>query len=308
MYIGTIPVSKRHTVGNLSEEQDEESPNSVEETGFNESETLFNWQNVLIFDRNDAFLWCHKISVMTTSEKILNYAALQGGTFHRKGLLHYIMEKYPDVNERTVDLQINRLMSSGVLKRSGRGKYMVTENRLPEFVYLPSAQEQEIFSNLKVKFPFLDMCVWSPRVLASYMLHVPNIAYSFVDVEKDGMETVFHMLQGMRLGRNILFSPSAVDCERYLVGTDSIVVRQLIGQSPLTEINGCSVPRIEKILVDALGDNELFFTSGSEIYNIYEYACERNNVNMSKLLRYASRRNRKDKVEHIINAINDDKS
>ena len=55
MYIGTIPVSKRHTVGNLSEEQDEESPNSVEETGFNESETLFYWQNVLIFDRNDAF-------------------------------------------------------------------------------------------------------------------------------------------------------------------------------------------------------------------------------------------------------------
>ena len=68
------------------------------------------------------------------------------------------------------------------------------------------------------------------------------------------------------------------------------------------------MPRIEKILVDALGDNELFFAGGSEIYNIYEYAFERNNVNMSKLLRYASRRNRKDKVEHIINTINNDKS
>ena len=29
---------------------------------------------------------------------------------------------------------------------------------------------------------------------------------------------------------------------------------------------------------------------------------------MSKLLRYASRRNRKEKVEHIINTINNDKS
>ena len=243
--------------------------------------------------------------VMTTREKILNYATSRGGTFHRKDLLRYIAEKYPDVNEKAVDLQIYRLMSSGVLERSGRGKYIVTGSRLPEFIYLPSEQEQDIFLILKVKFPFLNMCVWSPRVLASYMLHVPNIAYSFVDVEKDGMEAVFHALQDMKLGKNILFSPSAVDCERYLTGTDSIVVRQLIGQSPLTEVNGCKVPRIEKILVDALGDNELSFADGSEIYNIYEYARERNNVNMSKLLRYASRRNRKDKVEHIINAINE---
>lgn len=248
------------------------------------------------------------MSVMTTSEKILNYAAIQGGIFHRKDLLRYIVETYPDINERAVDLQINRLLSSGVIKRSGRGKYVVTRNRLPEFVYLPSKLEQDIFLKLKTKFPFLDICVWSPQVLASYMLHVPNIAYSFVDVEKDGMEPVFHALQDMRIGRNILISPSAVDCERYLAGTDSIVVRQLIGQSPLTEVNGCKVPRIEKILVDALGDNELSFAGGSEIYNIYEYARERNNVNMSKLLRYASRRNRKDKVEHIIKAINDDKS
>ena len=253
---------------------------------------LFYWQNISIIDKNDILLWYHKMCAMTTSEKILNYATMRGGTFHRKDLLCYIVDKYPGIN----------------LKRSGRGKYIVAENKLPEFVYLPSEQEQDIFLKLKTKFPFLDMCVWSPRVLASYMLHVPNIAYSFVDVEKDGMETVFHTLQDMRLGRNILFSPSAVDCERYLSGTDSIVVRQLIGQSPLTEVNGCKVPRIEKILVDALGDNELSFADGSEIYNIYEYARERNNVNMSKLFRYASRRNRKDKVEHIINAINNDKS
>ena len=178
-----------------------------------------------MFDRNDIFLQYHnKMRVMTTSEKILNYATMQGGTFRRKDLLCHIKEKYPDINEKAVDLQINRLVSSRVLKRSGRGRYIVTENRLPEFIYLPSEQEQDIFLRLKTKFPFLDMCVWSPRVLASYMLHSPNIAYSFVDVEKDGMESVFYALQGMRLGKNILFSPSAVDCERYLAGTDSIVV------------------------------------------------------------------------------------
>ena len=82
----------------------------------------------------------------------------------------------------------------------------------------------------------------------------------------------------------------------------------MIGQSPLTEVDGCTVPRIEKILVDAIGDNELLFASGSEIYNIYEYARERNHVNMSKLMRYASRRNRKKQVEQIIRYIDHDQS
>lgn len=140
------------------------------------------------------------------------------------------------------------------------------------------------------------------------MLHIPDIGFIFVDVEKDGMEPVFHALQGMNLGRNILLAPSPKDCDRYLTGTDAIVVRQLISQSPLKEVDGCIVPLIEKILVDAIGDNELLFASGSEIYNIYEYAREKNRVNMKKLLRYASRRNRKDKVEKIINTIDNDQS
>ncbi|MDE7102083.1 MAG: hypothetical protein K2O37_04745, partial [Bacteroidales bacterium] len=181
-------------------------------------------------------------------------------------------------------------------------------NSLPEFVYTPSKTEKDLFLKLKKRFPFLDMCVWSPKVLSFFMLHVPNVEYMFVDVEKEGMESVFHALQDMNLHRNVLLAPSPKDCEHYLTGTDAIVVRRLIGQSPLTESDGCTVPRIEKILVDAVGDNEMLFADGSEIYRIYEYARERNHINMSKLIRYASRRNRKEKIERIINTIDYDKS
>ena len=61
-----------------------------------------------------------------------------------------------------------------------------------------------------------------------------------------------------------------------------------------------------KILVDVIGDYELFFASGYETYNIFEFALERNQINKSKLLRYASRRNRKDKVEQILSEIEHD--
>lgn len=244
---------------------------------------------------------------MTTTETILIYAAAHGGTFLRKELLRDISTVQTSIKERAVDLQISRLIASGRLIRKGRGEYQLSGNTLPDFVYRPSETEKEIFQSLKMQFPFLDYCVWSPRVLSSYMLHVPNVSYTFVDVEKDGMEVVFHALQNMNLKRNILIAPTAQECERYLTGTDAIVVRLLIGQSPLTQVEGCVVPRIEKILVDAVGDNELFYTSGSEIYYIFEDVRNRVNVNKSKLLRYASRRNRKEQVERILNTINHDK-
>ena len=245
---------------------------------------------------------------MTTTETILNYAAAHGGTFMRKELLREIAVEQSPIKGRAVDLQISRLIASGKLMRKGRGKYQLTGESLPGFVYHPSETEKEIFLSLKKQFPFLEFCIWSPRVLSSFMLHVPNVGYTFVDVEKEGMEAVFHVLQNMNLGRNILIAPTAQECERYLTGTDAIVVRLLIGQSPLVQIDGCIVPRIEKILVDAVGDNELFYTSGSEIYYIFEDVCNRVNVNKSKLLRYASRRNRKEQVERILNTINHDQS
>ncbi len=240
---------------------------------------------------------------MTTTEAILNFAAKKRRTFLREDLLAEIASQQPNINKRAVDLQLSRLIASGVIIRKERGVYMLAENVLPEYVYCPSEDEKDLFRQLKQKFPLLDFCIWSPQMLASFMIHLPMIDYILVDVEKVGVESVFNALQSMNLSRNVLMTPSREECNRYLWGTNAIVVRQLIGQSPLTIADGCVVPRIEKILVDLLGDNELHFASGSETYNIYEFVHERNNVNMSKLLRYASRRNRKDKVEQIINSI-----
>ena len=167
---------------------------------------------------------------MTATEAILNYATMQGRTFHRKDLLLDVARRKENIRVEAIDLQINRLIASGMLRRVGHGEYELTDNSLSEFVYRPSEAEKEIFGKLKRQFPFLDFCIWSPKVLASFMLHVPNIGYTFVDVEKDGMESVFNALQGMELNRNILLSPSLMDCDRYLTGTDAIVVRQLIGK------------------------------------------------------------------------------
>ena len=233
----------------------------------------------------------------------MNYAVRHGGVFSRKDLMLDITRQQLGIKASAISLQINRMIASSTLYRTGRGEYVIAKVGLPEFVYRPSQLEQDVFMRLKKKFPFADFCIWSPKVLIPFMVNVPNVNYVFVDVEKDVMESAFNALQGMELGRNILLTPSPIECSRYLTGTDAIVVRHLIGQSPLTVVSGCTVPRLEKILVDVLGDNELSLASGYETYNIFEFALERNHINKSKLLRYASRRNRKDKVEQILSEI-----
>ncbi len=76
---------------------------------------------------------------------------------------------------------------------------------------------------------------------------------------------------------------------------------QLISESPLQLVEGINTPTIEKVLVDIVGDVEFSFLQGSEINYVFTTIFERHSINKNKLLRYATRRGRKDEVEQLLN-------
>jgi len=55
-------------------------------------------------------------------------------------------------------------------------------------------------------------------------------------------------------------------------------------------------------LVDILDDIEFSFLQGSELHYAYITIFERHNINKNKLLRYATRRGRKQEVERLLKA------
>lgn len=126
----------------------------------------------------------------------------------------------------------------------------------------------------------------------------------FVDVERVAMESVFNFLQSNAPSTSILLNPTAQECERYITTEKLLIVRLLVNEAPITTANDIPVPTLEKILVDASGDKELNFAQGSELYTIIENAFSMHNVNLSRLLRYAARRNRKDNILKIIKTQN----
>ncbi len=240
---------------------------------------------------------------MTIANSILDFSVNHPNGFTRKELMVSLTSGIDRVSEASVHISLTRLLKEKKIMRAGYGKYQLTDDFKIEFMYTLDSDQQELHHTIKDKFPFVDFCVWKSTAFTQFTQHVPATDIVFVDVERDAVESVFLYLQSLELGTHIMINPSKTECERYITNSGCIIVRPLLKESPLYNIGGYCVPTLEKLLVDALVDKELEYLHGNELYHIYNNAFSRYNINTKRLLRYASRRNRKDKALSILNNI-----
>ncbi len=241
---------------------------------------------------------------MTAVNQIIDIAKKQDGIFTRKDLLNVVRSGMKNISEGSLAVLLNRMIAENKIIRVSYGKYKLNEDLKHEFLYEPNEFMLSLNKHIKEKFPFIDYCIWQPSVFASMMLHVPAVRTTLVDVEREAMESVFMSLQNVESEIPIFLNPSQEDVDRYITNRDLIIVRPLVKEAPLDVINGCPVPTLEKMLVDAISDKELQHLQGNELYTIYSNAFSDYAIKKTRLLRYAARRNRKQKVEQIINTIN----
>ena len=102
------------------------------------------------------------------------------------------------------------------------------------------------------------------------MQHIPNLNLLIVEIERIGMEPAFNLLQEKESERRVIFNPSSDDYARYVSGFPSIIVKPLISQAPLIDFGGINMPRLEKVMVDILGDIEFDFARERELYTIID--------------------------------------
>ena len=241
---------------------------------------------------------------MTAVNQIIDIAKKQDGIFTRKDLLNVVRSGMKNISEGSLVVLLNRMIAENKIIRASYGKYKLNEDLKHEFLYEPNEFMLSLNKHIKEKFPFIDYCIWQPSVFASMMLHVPAVRTTLVDVEREAMESVFMSFQNVESEIPIFLNPSQEDVDRYITNRDLIIVRPLVKEAPLDVINGCPVPTLEKMLVDAISDKELQHLQGNELYTIYSNAFSDYAIKKTRLLRYAARRNRKQKVEQIINTIN----
>jgi hypothetical protein len=134
------------------------------------------------------------------------------------------------------------------------------------------------------------------------MRHQSFKHYLVLEAEKEVMESAFNLLT--QSSKNVFLEPQEEIYTRYISNLDeSIIIKKLVSESPVENINGITVPTLEKLLVDMLIDKDLFAAQQGEIEFIFRMALEKYEINKLQMKRYAKRRNRDNEVTKILNSI-----
>lgn len=220
-------------------------------------------------------------------------------TFSNSDLFEFYRTLEPEVKKTTVNWRIFNLVKKGVLKRVGRGMFSLRKGAL----YLPDLSNKliTVYNKIRADFPFLTVCIWSTSALNEFMLHQPGRYYQLIEVDRDAMESVFYYLKDKSC--SVFMDPSEQLIRRYMINEkEPWIVKNLVSEAPIQQVNDIPTITIEKMLVDIFCDSVIFNAQqGSEMNHIFKMAFEKYTINESKMLRYASRRTRKKELDTYLN-------
>jgi hypothetical protein len=207
----------------------------------------------------------------------------------------------PQINHTTVNWRIYNLVQAGVLKRIGRGKFVIGKGRL----YMPeiSSKIKSIHSKLIKEFPYLKICIWNTSSFNEFMIHQPGRFYILVEVEKEATQSVFFFLKENKY--SVFVEPTKELIEKYIpYEKENLIVKALVSEAPVQMIKNVNTPTLEKMLVDVFCDDLIFAAQqGSEMRTIFQEAIDKYVLNENRMLRYADRRRKKDNFREYLSSV-----
>ncbi|MCA1763246.1 MAG: DUF6577 family protein [Cryomorphaceae bacterium] len=218
-------------------------------------------------------------------------------------LIDFYRQFDENIKRSTVDWRAYELNRQGILHRIGRGIYSLGETGKSYFVPEIGKPVQRLYHKVLKQFPFGELCIWSTKSLNEFMLHQPGRFYTILDVEKDAAESVFYHLK--ESGKDVYLHPSEEILSKYAIHKkEPVIITYLTTEAPIQKVDSMKTITLEKVLVDIYCDPVLFSTyQGIEMKHIYRTAFDKYHIRESKMLRYASRRNKKGEIEKLINEI-----
>ncbi len=219
--------------------------------------------------------------------------------FTTNDILTFYREGEPAIPSSTVNWRVYNLINQGILLRVGKGKFRLGKGSL----YIPEVDKRiiRISKLIKEKFPFIQYCIWESSSIIEFGHHVPRTKIILVDAERDSMESVFHTLK--EEFKTVFHKPGKDLFENYINDLQKpVIIRPLVSEAPLQFVKNTPTVTLEKLLVDALVDEEFEFLRGKEINYVFKNAFDRYSVNISKLIRYADRKRKKPEILLILKA------
>jgi hypothetical protein len=216
--------------------------------------------------------------------------------FQVEDIFAFYQSYEPNIAKSTVNWRIYTLIKSALIKRIGRGKYRCGNST----IFMPEIAPKVLKINhfIKTNFPYLNYIIWHVSEINSLSQHLINKDTYYVEVERDAINAVFEQLR-----EKFKYVLRGKTNEDVYIGENIIVVRSLVTGAPTQIVNKVPTTTIEKLLVDFFADQEFDFLQGYELTHIFNNAFSKYTINTDKLLRYASRKAKREQIAKFIKTI-----
>lgn len=218
----------------------------------------------------------------------------------RKDFVTWFESAHPGGSVRSMDTELRQMVAAGVLERTGYGRFRLHSDVKPPYIPVVSPEMKTLFSGIKERYPYAGFCIWQARAVSSFMQHVPGIDVLILETDRSAAEAVYEDVRKMAAGRTVLLRPTEKEYRLYASGAPSLLVRDLISEAPVIQVDDVTTATLEKILVDVTIAPEFEFARGSELYTIFENADQMYRIGKKTMLRYATRRGKKEEIAKLI--------
>ena len=204
------------------------------------------------------------------------------------------------MSHATLEWHLSRLTKDGTLGRIGKGKYTAEPRAI--FVSGKADTDKDLSDMLKESYPDATFCVYKGTIFSSLQHHLSYNALTYVETQRELTEAVFRRFQ--EEGRRVFHRPDKKTFYDYVdISQPGLIIKPLVSGSPLQESGGVTVPMLEKLLVDIRCDADFDYLAGSEAFRMLDNAISLFTINITKLLRYAGRRHRREEFESDFNQL-----
>lgn len=226
---------------------------------------------------------------------ILNFVGSRN-TFTLCELADYV-RGWEDISDSGILWHIKKLIKQNKLSRLSRGLYGRFKKK--EFTPILTDELKQLYKDIASQFPLIDIVVYSGQEITALQHHISINNALYVEVTKEASEAVFHYLIDKKI--KVYHKPDRDFMYNYVdLAEECVIVKPLVTESPLKKIDAIPTPTLEKLLVDINVDADFYYLQGIESFYIMGNARSLYQLNTPKMLRYASRRGVKEKMQSYL--------
>jgi hypothetical protein len=236
---------------------------------------------------------------MTTQElaKYLRNRLPGLSTISTSEIMAELRVRFPCTLDNTLAWRLSQLKKDNLIQQIGRGQYSFIFK--PEYSPELSQKSKRTINRIKALCTY-PPTAWDTSMLDGLSLSESLVNWLFIEVDRPELDEIFANAQ--QFSKKIFANPDKETITRYILPVeDAIILIPQVSETPLISLGDYSILTLESLLVNAYWYYDKYFKPlGYDIDTIFGNALKQYNVNTSKLLRFAGRRDKKSEIQQLL--------